>query len=84
MKTNFIKNKTMLKNILKVNGVTELDKNTQKFINGGQGNCFVQCNSGARIGNAPNSSDEVADHACQNQGGATFTICVGEEQPWIR
>jgi hypothetical protein len=74
----------MLKEILKIENVRELKRNELKFIFGGKGNCSIFCSSGATIENAPNSSQEVQDHACQNQGGATGFICAGEEIAWER
>ncbi len=75
----------MLNNILKLNGVQELNKIQQKVLFGGRGNCTIKCNSGVNIENAPNGSQAVQDHACQNQGGASGGfICVGGEQPWIQ
>lgn len=73
----------MLNDILKLNRVKVLDKNSQKHINGGQGNCAVVCNSGTVIHNVPNMNDDTLDWACSNQGGhAGIAICVGEEIPW--
>lgn len=72
----------MLNDILKLEGVTKLNRSAQKFINGGEGNCGIQCKSGVMIHNAPNLSDEVMDFACANQGGASYGICTGPEIPW--
>ncbi len=67
----------MLNSILQLDGVSRMTSNEQKTIHGGVGDWTIVCNSGARIANAPDSSDETMEFACRNQGGASAAICTG-------
>ncbi|MGF1555631.1 hypothetical protein [Paucihalobacter sp.] len=59
----------MLKKILNLKGVVQLNREQQKSINGGAGHYSIKCNSGVWIHNAPNADPETTSFACQNQGG---------------
>ncbi|WP_394747001.1 hypothetical protein [Spongiimicrobium salis] len=72
----------MLKNILELKGVVQLNKKEQGKISGGFGQfCRIFCNSGVSVGGAPDASASTQARACANQGGPTGRyICSGPIQ----